>query len=552
LPLILLIKNRYYTPTAQNLPSELFALVEDFTHNLTFEEAEKIFFAKNYETPPMRGRTSFDPLEKLGLVMLDKNKRVKITDFGRMFLDGEIDLGEMVFSSLLKTQFPYPLANGRNDYNIKPFIGTLHLIKEVNRLWGNKGENPVGISREEFGIFALSLKSYLQINATAEKLIAFRTKKRSLKTEKERTDFVSDFILKYLADFKNPVKNINEYTDNMMRYLRLTKYVYIRGNGYYIDLEPRRMIEINAILQQDNGSAKEFTLEEYQQYISDYNAYTLPFETVKELTDIAKNICQENTELCDKLNIPVEKISISDNSEDLKKLISALREERTRLQNLVLKQEYQETEKIDNAISALNSVLDKKTKLANKPSVELEKWTNVALNILNDAELIKPNAPLGDDNEPTFTAPANVPDIECYYDGFGAICEVTMLTGRNQWYNEGQPVMRHLRDFETEHNNSYCLFIAPSLHQDTINTFWNAVKYEYQGEKQKIIPITISSLSEILQIVKAMKINHRKFTKNNLRSLYDNCVDIANVGNSTEWVQYIKTTIHNWGRELIA
>jgi hypothetical protein len=53
--IILFIKNRYYTPTAQNLPSELFALVEDFTHNLTFEEAEKIFFAKNYETPPMRG-----------------------------------------------------------------------------------------------------------------------------------------------------------------------------------------------------------------------------------------------------------------------------------------------------------------------------------------------------------------------------------------------------------------------------------------------------------------------------------------------------------------
>ena len=108
-----------------------------------------------------------------------------------------------------------------------------------------------------------------------------------------------------------------------------------------------------------------------------------------------------------------------------------------------------------------------------KPSVALEKWTNIALNIINDALLIKPNSPLGDDNEPIFTAPAGVSDIECLYDGFGAICEVTMLTGRDQWFNEGQPVMRHLRDFENQHSATpnYCLFVAPSLHQDTMNTF---------------------------------------------------------------------------------
>jgi hypothetical protein len=50
--------------------------------------------------------------------------------------------------------------------------------------------------------------------------------------------------------------------------LRLTRYIYIRGGGYYVDLEPRRMVEINAILEQDNGAAKEFSLDEYKQYIA--------------------------------------------------------------------------------------------------------------------------------------------------------------------------------------------------------------------------------------------------------------------------------------------
>ena len=70
---------------------------------------------------------------------------------------------------------------------------------------------------------------------------------------------------------------------------------------------------------------------------------------------------------------------------------------------------------------------------------------------------------------------------------------MTMLTSLDQLFNEGQPFMRHLRDFEKRHKKqSYCLFIAPRLHQDTVNTFYNSVKYEYEGEKQKIIPMTIS------------------------------------------------------------
>lgn len=42
----------------------------------------------------------------------------------------------------------------------------------------------------------------------------------------------------------------------------------------------------------------------------------------------------------------------------------------------------------------------------------------MGLNALNDAILIKPNYPVGDDNEPTFTAPANKPDIECFLSIF--------------------------------------------------------------------------------------------------------------------------------------
>lgn len=576
----LLIKNRYYKPKAKNLSDELYALITNYSHDMTYEEANEIFRKKQYVGTSMRGRTSFDPLEKLGLVSLDEDDnnvmRVRITEFGRMFLNGEIDLGEVVFASLLKTQFPNPLEDGRQDYNVKPFICTVHLIKRVNELCAIHGINAVGISREEFGIFVLSLKSYLDIENVAHRIIAFRETKRTLPTNEEKNEFVHNFISDYLRNFQNPHKNVKEYTDNIIRYLRLTKYIYIRGGGYYIDLEPRRMIEIDAILRTDLGAAQTFTLDEYKRYIGDYHAYVLPFESVEILCEIARKIVAENYELGCLLDLPVHLLSLP-NSEvcevrklgshllfpvhllslpktaiELKLAISDLREVRTLLQNLRLKQDYQAIAKIDNAINALNVTLNRKLPSGNRPSIELEKWTNVALNILNDATLIKPNAPLGDDNEPTFTAPAGVPDIECYYDGFGAICEVTMLTGRDQWYNEGQPVMRHLRSFEQANNTheNYCLFVAPRLHTDTVNTFWMAVKYEYEGRKQKIVPITITGLLDILGAVRNVKAARKPFQKEDIRRLYESCVDISDVSDSTKWSEHIGQAIGEWSAAL--
>jgi len=553
----LLIKNRYYTPTAQNLPDYLYDIVKDYNQEMTFIQAEQIFHQKQYVDAPMRGRTSFDPLEKLGLVSLELNENneniVHITSFGRMFLSGSIDLGDVVFTSLLKTQFPNPLEKARDDYNIKPFICTLHLIKQVNNLCIEHGLNAVGISREEFGIFVLSLKSYLDIYNTADLIVKFREYKRSLATNFEKSEFVYHYISEYLRDFKNPHKNIREYTDNIIRYLRLTKYIYIRGGGYYIDLEPRRMIEIDAILAKDNGEALKFTESEYKKYIGDYYAYILPFETVDSLSEIAHNIMTEISSLASELGIIITFRELPKSIAGLKQSILELRQQRLELQNKKIRHQYQDIQRINETITALSNTLSRKHYSFNRPSVDLEKWVYIALIILNDALYIKPNAPLGDDNEPTFTAPANVPDIECYYKDFSAICEVTMLTGRDQWYYEGQPVMRHLRSFEKAQNDkyNYCLFIAPRLHVDTINTFWTSVKYEYEGKQQKIIPITITNLIDILKTVHIVKANHIKFQADDIQRLFDKCVDINSLNSSTSWVEHIKEMIYSWAVELL-
>jgi len=167
-------------------------------------------------------------------------------------------------------------------------------------------------------------------------------------------------------------------------------------------------------------------------------------------------------------------------------------------------------------------------------SVYLEYLTTMCLHAINDALKIQPNYPVGDDNKPTFTAPANVPDIECFYESFNMICEVTMLSSRDQWINEGQPVMRHLRDFEAKNNdNSFCLFIAPRIHRDTFNTFNISNKYEYEGKKQKIVPLNITQFIKLLKRVAIKKKENNPITqkefKEVLTSLYNLIINSSNL-----------------------
>ena len=98
-------------------------------------------------------------------------------------------------------------------------------------------------------------------------------------------------------------------------------------------------------------------------------------------------------------------------------------------------------------------------------------------------------------------------------------------------------MMRHLRDFEISNSEkpNYCLFVAPKLHVDTVNTFYHSVKYEYEGKKQKIVPITISRLIRLLKLVKNMVATGKQFSHKELMKFYDECTDLSSLGSSVDW-----------------
>jgi hypothetical protein len=548
---ILLIKNRIYKPTDKNLTAHQIDILNNLLYEMSEDEARDIFDAKEYKDPPMRGRTSFDPLEKIGLVSLIDNK-VTITPVGKKYLNSEIEFGDVFFNALIKQQYPYPLSNDNKEgYNVKPFIAVLHLIKKVNEKWEELGNEPVGISREEFGIFCLNIKQYTDIELIAKQLISFRLKVKSITLDQERKEYIEHYTFDYLSEFENLEKKLYDYRDNMIRALRLTKLIYIRGNGYYIDLEPRRKVELTKLLESDDGSARQFSEKEWIEFIGSPTSYTLPWETPESLHQIQFNIISDIRRLEDYLEIEYKHFEIFTDLESANNNIFELRKYRSQLENDKNKILYSELDKALQIVDAYDVKKIKNNEI-NKPSVELERVTTLALNIIGDAKLIKPNYPVGDDNEPTFTAPGNVPDIECFYENFNIVCEVTLLTGRNQWVSEGQPVMRHFRDFENSNTkiDNYCLFIAPNIHQDTLSTFWNSVKYGYDGKQQKILPITISQVQTILKKSLEVKEVGKETTNEQFQELFEICTNVTEINGFSEWKSLINRGIDNWINSL--
>ena len=230
---ILLIQHKLYKPT--ELTREQGGYYKDIEREMPYTVAEQIFNTQRYRDPAMRGRNSVAPMNKMGLcVAKNSADGVRITALGEYFLSEEYDLGKLFFIHFLKWQLPNPASDGfseRDGFAIKPFIGTLHLIKEVNKQWKALGNDPVGITKEEFALFAPTLIHYQNIVAQAEKLIGYRTELRSQTNEANERTFKTRFQKQFAQEFlqtrstsevNSLLNNLWDYGDNAIRYFRLT------------------------------------------------------------------------------------------------------------------------------------------------------------------------------------------------------------------------------------------------------------------------------------------------------------------------------------------
>lgn len=555
---ILLIQNRYYKP--ETIQDKYRKYYEDLQSEIPYEVATEIFYYQDYEDPPMRGRQSVNPLNKMGFsIARETEDKIVITQLGNQFLSGDYDIGYVFFKSLLKVQFPNPWSSDFSEkygFDVVPFIAAMHLVNKINQESDEKG-----LTKTEFCLFIPALINYKLIADYTERIKEYRK-------AKDKETFIDHFARHFYKKqdlTENQIKNFFEYGDNIMRYFRLTRYFKVStdnfGADWRIDLEPIRKVEIEQLLKQYSGQSISFgTNRDYINYISDISLPKLPSEDEKNLRDIAQSLVKtifdlsqsSNTSLSSNELLTLKTDYKALNRNDINKFINLLRQINLDLLNRIKKASIVNNEqRLKEIITVLKSRKDIR-KLAPE---QFEKLLAESLQIINDEIRLKPNYPVDDNGEPISHSPGNKPDIECFYKSYNIICEVTLDTSNFQWIRETQPVMRHLREFETKNRDlkSYCLFIAPKIHVDTLYHFWTSIKHGYDGTKQFIVPLTTEYFSFLLETLLLLINKGKRLNHLDLENLYKKVIEQTDiVKGHTDWLLSIPITIDNWKREMLA
>lgn len=567
----MLIQNKLYQPIG--LSTELKKAYEDLTPFDSDDTNEVYSYTKNRD---LRGRTAVGTLNKTGVAIAKQSKgAIKITSLGKKLLNNEISLGEFYFRYFIKWQLPNPIETGYDDFNINPFIATLNIIHKVNEAELARGNSSKGVSKKEFSIFIIPLKDYKDIDNVVKEILLYRDSEIAAndsqvfytKTLRNRVMEIFNFNDSTKEkDIQTKCNNLEDYADSAIRYFRLTGFIYYRGKGRYADISPTRLEEAKLLINNLCANSIIFNNEDdYINYLCNINLPKLDWENESSLIKVYNQLCENINSIQNEIQSTypgkklrtytvkkINKINASIDIAILKQKISELRSNLKTLQNDLNILKERSLVNLPRYIEELNKLAVRKKALDGSGPLTLEWITALSLMALDDAKEIKPNLIIGDDGIPIFTASGNTADIECFYDSFNMTVEVTLMKNRDQAQNERQPVMRHLRDFENLYPNKqcYCIFIAPVLHRDTLNTFWMGVKYEYEGRQQKIIPMTLNQYTNILKIVleknkKGIRVNHR-----DIKSLLDSCseIPITDGLTSVDWQSAIDNKITEWSK----
>ena len=549
------IAKRIYRPTNKNLSAKTIQLIQDEDTEITLTKAHEIIEEKNYREIHLRGRTAMSVLVDNGLVTTFNV--VRLTNLGKELVGGRIPFNEVMFNFSLKWQVPQPghtKFKSENGYSIRPFIGTLALIKKVNELWQKDGNERKGVSWDEFCIFGPTLVDFEDIEKWANEIILLRKDIQEASGNAAKESAFNNRVNRFLEPLLEGVEqitdeklisNLYDYGDNAFRYFKQSKFLTIRGGGRYIDISQISEVQVDMLIADEEYKPLYFgSPEEYSEYMQNLNSFVPPWATFEKKKTIEKRLREILKEKGGE-----EKLSSKIKPQS--SLPSALREDEKilSLRSAITELNMQDMSTEATSVEFLTKCVDDYLKLSKRQDIDEAEITRIKLPTqleyvtfktflsINDLLQIKPNYPVDDEGKPTFTAGGNVADLEIFYKDFNAICEVTFMTNRAQWMAESQPVQRHLHDFATKNHDKDAIgiFIAPVVHRDTKNSFKQTFHTGIDSlDSLKIIPFDFSTWIETVKYLAEARKENKNINQNQFHAYLESLLPTTNKKESTD------------------
>lgn len=337
----------------------------------------------------------------------------------------ERKIQDVMLNAMMKYQTNNPFRKNANSNAPLPLLlNVLDLLKK------DKKENGAGVSRQELSILICWKDN------NAKNLYHYLKELRSGVGFNYSDEFIYERCLEILGadDSQRNRFKMNqicgEAVDEYIRKMRSTGIISLRGNGRFIDFNMVEEDKIRYVIKKYSEYPVFTDKSQYYDYMGtiDNNVLEIQQSTKFDLTDVRKQALYKYAK-----EYSQEKI-------------------------------FEELLKVCNKKESTDNIL----KFINAPT-RLEFLTSISLVQQFDGLDVNPNYSVDDEGLPTYTAGGGMADIECFDSKYNSYFEVTLMCGRqDQVNNEIVPIRRHLKDALQHNPLSFSVFVAPIVHEDTI------------------------------------------------------------------------------------
>lgn len=524
--------------------------------------------------PDLSARDRCRAIWMFGFGYVDRDQILHITPAGRRLVEG-IRIEELFLKQMLKWQFPswqhggnpattfkYPI----NDMDVFPFVETLKIAKEVN-----------GITKREIAMFLLPCLSEESFNQAISRIEEYRRELQSRRAGLPRKQFTElhhfeVFREVYAEDIEagdietreiptadvrgfllKKIRDSIDYADATVRYFQYTGF-FTRSSDKLV-LAPHKIQEINRILDEMDFEIIDYSdVDRFYAHIGNPNLPYLPWENIADMQERITSIKAQIGEVVNEIRVldsyfaplptPAEPVQVT--IEALTEYYYTLDKYGLKLREELLHREVRKPEVVNDIIRMYQKI---ERKEIIDPALFFEWNTWRALLALNDC-IAKPNFQIDSELMPLSTAGGGQADIETYYnDDYAVLIEVTLSKGARQYETEGEPVTRHIGNFQASNNNRrvYGLFIAPTINPNTSEFFFVYFKH-HQYPNVGYLTIVPFPLQEFIEFL-SFCMERRCFNRGTFREIFGEIENLrATTQTSQEWYNSILTIFQGWMR----
>lgn len=474
------IKEKLYKPTYVNSKLCYKAIYEDEEKRFDSKQLNEIVknsLQKDKEAGfdygwPSRFDTWYKLAKELGFLYYKMNEPIVISSLGHMLIDAinEVPINGEKIENVFTHSFAKYSSNNPLRKTLNSNVPLVLLLKVIRNLSNDPECDHNGIFRMEIPLFLcwpngddIALYEYIK---------ELRKKFRYSYSD----EFIYDCCLTLLHATEKDKKYFKlskickESVDEYIRKMRMTGLLSLRGNGRFLDANKFKKDKIDYIIE-NYPTEKEFVNEKnYFEYIGniDTNIINIHTKLPENSDEIRKNTIEKFARKYTKEDILTELLLISVNKKESK---------------------------------------DPIFRFINAPA-RLEFLTSIALKQWFEEMDVNPQYPYDDEGLPTSTAGGGIADIVCHELGHDELVEVTLMRGRSdQVNNEIIPIARHQREAKKQNPNTFSIFLAPVIHEDTIEAAaWQKHRFNidiYAFDIPKFIGLLKSDKKRLYELVQA-------------------------------------------------